>query len=61
MIIFIFFSLGMKQFEFPLADEPVRGKWKISASFEGNIASTEFEVKEYGKIHILIYVRQFLQ
>ena len=40
----------MKQFEFPLADEPVLGDWKISASFQGEITTTTFEVKEYGKM-----------
>lgn len=39
----------MKQFEFPLADEPVKGDWKISASFKGAATSTTFEVKEYGR------------
>lgn len=61
MLISIFFSSGMKQFEFPLADEPVKGKWKISASFEGEIANTEFEVKKYGKIQFLFCVRQSSQ
>jgi hypothetical protein len=38
---------GMKQFEFPLANEPVKGDWKISASFKGDVSTTTFEVKEY--------------
>lgn len=38
---------GMKQFEFPLADEPVQGQWKISATFKGETTTTTFEVKEY--------------
>lgn len=39
----------MKQFEFPLADEPMLGEWKISVSFQGDVTTTTFEVKEYGK------------
>lgn len=39
----------MKQFDFPLADEPMLGDWKISVSFQGDVTSTTFEVKEYGK------------
>nr|BAR45588.1 alpha-2-macroglobulin 2 [Hasarius adansoni] len=38
---------GMKQFEFPLADEPVLGNWKISVSFQGEVTTTTFEVKQY--------------
>ncbi len=44
---------GMKQFEFPLANEPVKGDWKISASFKGDVSTTTFEVKEYGKKNYL--------
>lgn len=46
----IFIYKGIRQFEFPLADEPVKGEWKIVASFQGDITSTVFEVKEYGKM-----------
>lgn len=38
---------GIKQFEFPLSDEPTLGDWKISASFKGEVTTTTFEVKEY--------------
>lgn len=38
---------GIKQLEFPLADEPVEGEWKISLTVGDNDYYTTFEVKEY--------------
>ncbi|XP_035207333.1 ovostatin-like isoform X2 [Stegodyphus dumicola] len=38
---------GIKQLEFPLADEPVEGNWKIKASINDEVETAIFEVKEY--------------
>ncbi|GBM68559.1 Ovostatin, partial [Araneus ventricosus] len=38
---------GITQMEFPLADEPVQGSWRITVSNSKDTASTRFDVKEY--------------
>ncbi|GBM17289.1 hypothetical protein AVEN_189480-1, partial [Araneus ventricosus] len=39
--------LGITQMEFPLADEPVQGSWRITVSKDKDSQSTTFDVKEY--------------
>ncbi|KAF8794906.1 CD109 antigen like protein [Argiope bruennichi] len=38
---------GINQMEFPLADEPVQGPWRITVSKDKDSQSTSFDVKEY--------------
>ncbi|GFR23611.1 murinoglobulin-1 [Trichonephila clavata] len=38
---------GIQQLQFPLADEPVLGSWRITVSTKNETESTTFEVKEY--------------
>ncbi|GFS48629.1 murinoglobulin-1 [Nephila pilipes] len=40
-------SEGVKQMQFPLADEPVLGNWKITVTTKNDTESTTFDVKEY--------------
>ncbi|GIY63381.1 hypothetical protein CEXT_236271 [Caerostris extrusa] len=41
------FDAGITQLKFPLADEPVKGPWKITVSSGKETQSTTFDVKEY--------------
>ncbi|GFX13478.1 murinoglobulin-1 [Trichonephila clavipes] len=38
---------GIKQLQFPLADEPVLGSWRITVTTKNESESTTFDVKEY--------------
>lgn len=38
---------GVKQMQFPLADEPVLGSWRITVTDKNETESTTFDVKEY--------------
>lgn len=44
--------------KFLLSDQPPLGSWKIVVELENNVFETTFEIKEYGKIVIILSGQQ---